>query len=52
MGVKGGSASNPNRTNKRRDLMMIAGLIDHPEIGLILFECGSTVHIQELSMRK
>ncbi|KAJ5683443.1 metallo-beta-lactamase superfamily protein [Penicillium macrosclerotiorum] len=42
MGVNGGSASNPNPTNKRRDLMLIAGLIEHPEMGLILFECGSS----------
>ncbi|KAE8345037.1 hypothetical protein BDV24DRAFT_148476 [Aspergillus arachidicola] len=41
MGVNGSSASNPNPTNKRRDLMLIAGLIHHPEVGLILFECGS-----------
>ncbi|KAJ5698168.1 hypothetical protein N7462_000173 [Penicillium macrosclerotiorum] len=24
-----------------RDLMLIAGLIYHPDIGLILFECGA-----------
>ncbi|KAJ5668452.1 uncharacterized protein N7477_007022 [Penicillium maclennaniae] len=46
MGVNGGGVSNPNPVNKRRDLMMIAGLIDHPEIGLILFECGSTEDVK------
>ncbi|PLB50105.1 metallo-beta-lactamase superfamily protein [Aspergillus steynii IBT 23096] len=48
MGANGGSASNPNPTNKRRDLMLIAALIDHPEMGLLLFECGSAqdVHAQ------
>jgi hypothetical protein len=44
-GANGGSASNPNPVNKRRDLMLIAGLIYHPEMGLILFECGSTEDI-------
>lgn len=45
-GSNGGSASNPNPVNKRRDLMLIAGLIHHPEIGLILFECGATEDVQ------
>ncbi|PYH85360.1 metallo-beta-lactamase superfamily protein [Aspergillus uvarum CBS 121591] len=40
-GANGSSASNPNPPNKRRDLMLIAGLIEHPEMGLILFETGS-----------
>ncbi|KAJ5823881.1 hypothetical protein N7447_006221 [Penicillium robsamsonii] len=44
-GANGGSASNPNPVNKRRDLMLIAGLIYHPEMGLVLFECGSTEEI-------
>lgn len=39
-GVNGGSKSDPNPTNKRRDLALIAGLIDHPTAGLILFETG------------
>ncbi|KAF9886160.1 hypothetical protein FE257_011985 [Aspergillus nanangensis] len=44
-GANGGSATNPNPTNKRRDLMLIAGLIDHPEIGLLLFETGCAENI-------
>ncbi|KAJ5753586.1 uncharacterized protein N7511_007739 [Penicillium nucicola] len=45
MGANAGSASNPNPVHKWRDLMMIAGLINHPEMGLILFECGSVEDI-------
>ncbi|KAL2834774.1 beta-lactamase-like protein [Aspergillus pseudoustus] len=45
-GANGGTASNPNPTNKRRDLMLIAGLIEHPEIGLILFETGSAEDVE------
>ncbi|KAL3486079.1 beta-lactamase-like protein [Aspergillus germanicus] len=41
LGANGSSVSNPNPASKRRDLMLIAGLIDHPEMGLILFETGS-----------
>lgn len=40
MGANGGSSSNPNPTNKRRKLMLIAGLIEYPGVGLILFETG------------
>ncbi|OJJ79108.1 uncharacterized protein ASPGLDRAFT_77819 [Aspergillus glaucus CBS 516.65] len=47
MGANGGSASNPNPVNKRRDLMLIAGLIYHPDMGLTLFECGSTEDVQK-----
>lgn len=50
MGANGGSASNPNPTNARRDLMLIAGLIYHPEIGLVLFECGSTEDVQAVEV--
>ncbi|KAL4897838.1 hypothetical protein BDV59DRAFT_198103 [Aspergillus ambiguus] len=45
-GANGGSSSNPNPPNKRRDLMIIAGLVEHPEMGLILFETGCTENIQ------
>jgi len=40
MGANGGSFSSPNPTNKRRELMLIAGLIEYPGFGLILFETG------------
>lgn len=49
-GVNGGSSSNPNPVNKRRDLMLIAGLIVHPEIGPILFETGCSEDIQKVSI--
>jgi hypothetical protein len=48
VGANGGTASNPNPTNKRRDLMLIAGLIEHPEMGLILFETGSAEDVDRV----
>lgn len=51
-GVNSSSVSNPNPPNKRRDLMLIAGLLYHPEAGLILFECGSTENIEEVRMSR
>ncbi|KAK5052749.1 hypothetical protein LTR84_002615 [Exophiala bonariae] len=39
-GANGSSVSNPNPTNKRRDLGLFAALIEHPEDGLILYETG------------
>jgi glyoxylase-like metal-dependent hydrolase (beta-lactamase superfamily II) len=44
--VNGGSQSEPNPTNKRRDLALIAGLIEHPTEGLILFETGCAEDLQ------
>jgi hypothetical protein len=34
------TASNPNPENKRRDLVVLAALIEHPQAGLILYETG------------
>lgn len=34
------SMSNKNPENKRRDLTVLAALIEHPDMGLILFETG------------
>ena len=48
VGANGSSSSNPNPTNKRRDLMLIAGLIDHPEMGLILFETGGAEDVYKV----
>jgi glyoxylase-like metal-dependent hydrolase (beta-lactamase superfamily II) len=45
-GVNGGSKSDPNPTNKRRDLALIAGLINHPTEGLILFETGCAEDVE------
>lgn len=46
MGANGGSSSNPNPTNRRRDLMLIAGLINYPGFGLILFETGCAEDVE------
>lgn len=48
-GVNGGSSSEPNPTNKRRTLMLIAGLIEHPEAGLILFETGCAEDVETVN---
>lgn len=48
LGANGSSTSDPNPTHKRTDLMLIAGLINHPEFGLILFETGSAEDIQRV----
>ena len=50
--MAGGSAtaSNPQRPRKWRDLMVLAGLIDHPEMGLILFETGCAEDIEIVCM--
>ena len=34
------TVSNKNPENKRRDLIVLAALIEHPDVGLILFETG------------
>ncbi|KAK4949496.1 hypothetical protein LTR10_012114 [Elasticomyces elasticus] len=39
-GSNAGSAIERNPTNKFRELICIAGLIDHPDLGLTLFETG------------
>ena len=48
LGANGSSASIPTPPNKRRDLMLIAGLVDHPEMGLILFETGSAEDVKRV----
>ena len=45
-GANGGSSADPNPTNKRRDLALIAGLIHHPTAGLILFETGCAEDVE------
>ena len=45
-GANTSSNSEPNPTNKRRDLLVLAGLIEHPDMGLILFETGCAEDIQ------
>ncbi|KAJ6119147.1 hypothetical protein N7523_003427 [Penicillium sp. IBT 18751x] len=39
-GANASSASNLNPESKRRDLMVLAALIDYPGVGLVLFETG------------
>jgi len=39
-GSNSGTMSNKNPENKRRDLIVLAALIEHPDVGLILFETG------------
>lgn len=50
MGANGGSSSNPNPTNKRRKLMLIAGLIEYPGFGLILFETGCAQDVETVCL--
>ena len=45
------SMSNKNPENKRRDLVVLAGLIDHPDMGLILFETGCAENLEVVSWR-
>ncbi|KAE8352254.1 beta-lactamase-like protein [Aspergillus coremiiformis] len=40
MAGNAGTQTNPQPTRKWRDLMLLSGLIHHPEMGLILFETG------------
>lgn len=50
--VRGGNTSSLSQTNpanKRRDLMAIAVLIDHPHAGLLLFETGCAEDIDTVS---
>ncbi|KAL3417207.1 hypothetical protein PVAG01_11207 [Phlyctema vagabunda] len=39
-------ASDANPKNKRRDLVILSILIDHPDVGLILFETGCPENIE------
>lgn len=50
MGANGGSNSNPNPVNKRRKLMLLAGLIEHPEEGLILYETGCADDVETVCL--
>ncbi len=42
--------SNKNPENKRRDLVVLAALIEHPDAGLILFETGCAEDIDVVSL--
>ncbi|KXL46078.1 hypothetical protein M433DRAFT_4119 [Acidomyces richmondensis BFW] len=44
--VNTSTLSDKNPENKRRDLMVLAGLIEHPDMGLILFETGCAENLE------
>lgn len=52
-GANTSTLSNPNPENKRRDLTVLAGLIEHPDMGLILFEtgCAEDLEVVGISQR-
>lgn len=43
------TASNPNPENKKRDLIVMGALIEHPQAGLILFETGCAENVDIVS---
>lgn len=45
-GANASSLSNMNPENKRRDLIILAALIEYPGVGLILFETGCAENIE------
>jgi hypothetical protein len=48
-GANGSSASNKNPENEARDLIIMAVLIEHPHMGLILFETGCAEDVEIVS---
>lgn len=52
MGANGGYSSNPNPVNKRRKLMLLAGLIEHPEEGLILYGTGCADDVETVRLSR
>jgi len=49
-GANGGTYSDQNPTNKRRDLVLLACLIEHPDAGLILYETGCAEDVDVVSV--
>jgi hypothetical protein len=43
------SLSNVNPENKRRDLIVMGALIEHPQAGLLLFETGCAENVDIVS---
>lgn len=39
-GANASSLSNLNPENKRRELVVLSALIEHPDVGLILYDAG------------
>jgi hypothetical protein len=48
-GANSSSASNKNPENESRDLIIMAVLIEHPHMGLILFETGCAEDVEIVS---
>jgi hypothetical protein len=48
-GGNGGNIHDPNPENRRRDLIVLAALIDHPQAGLLLFETGCAEDVDVVS---
>lgn len=51
-GANSSRASDPDPENKSRDLIIMAVLIEHPNMGLILFETGCAEDVEIVSTRK
>ena len=49
-GANSSSASNKNPGNEARDLIIMAVLIEHPHMGLILFETGCAEDVEIVSI--
>lgn len=49
-GANASSLSEKNPANKRRDLMLLAALIEYPGFGLILFETGCAEDLEIVSL--
>jgi hypothetical protein len=48
-GANSSSSSNKNPENEARDLIIMAVLIEHPHMGLILFETGCAEDVEIVS---
>lgn len=51
-GANSSRSSDPDPENKSRDLIIMAVLIEHPHMGLILFETGCAEDVEIVSTRK
>ncbi|MBA7491854.1 hypothetical protein ES702_02402 [subsurface metagenome] len=48
-GANAATASNRNPETKSRELIIVAGLIEYPGVGLILFETGCAEDLEVVS---
>lgn len=51
-GANSSRASNLNPGNESRDLIIMAVLIEHPHMGLMLFETGCAEDVETVSLRE